>query len=85
MTEATIRVFSELDGSRELIRTIRVETGSAKPLNGSRALKVLRSNFPELGAIYSLQKTDDGWIFSRAVEPKPNCSFHYRWERYCVS
>jgi hypothetical protein len=61
MAEVTIKVFQSLDDHRELIRTIHVHTESAKVLNGSRALKILHAQFPDLGHIRSLGKTDLGW------------------------
>ena len=85
MPEVTIKVFQSVDQHRELIRTLQVQIESAKALTGSRALKVLRGYFPELGYIHSLIPSDEGWYYTRAIEPKPNCSFHFMWEHYYVS
>ena len=85
MSEVTIKVFHSLDDHRELVRTLNVQADSAKALNGSRALKILRAHFPELGYIHSLSQSPEGWYYTRAIEPKPNCSFHFKWEHYYVS
>lgn len=85
MPAVTIKVYQSLDQQRELIRTLQVQTKSAKALNGSRALKILQSQFPELGHIHALAHTDEGWYYTRAIEPKLDCSFHYKWEHYYVA
>lgn len=77
MPEVTIKVYRSLDQQRELVRTLQIQTDSAKSLTGSRALKILHAQFPELGHIHALIRTDEGWYYTRAIEPKPNCSFHY--------
>jgi hypothetical protein len=85
MANVVIRIFQSLDQTRQLVRRIEVQTKSQKHLNGARALSILRREFPELGYIHSLNETDEGWMHSRALEQKSNCSFHYKWESYYVS
>ena len=85
MTEITIKVFHVLDQRRELIRTVHLKSDSDKVLNGARALKALRREFPEVGDVHALLKTDEGWLCMHAIEPKETCAFHYKWAHYFVS
>ena len=85
MTTITIKVFHVVDGRQELVRTVHTESGSKKALNGARALKALRREFPEIGYVHSLRKTADGWLLMRTLEPKETCGFHYKWAHYIVS
>jgi hypothetical protein len=66
MPTVTIKVFHSLDNYRELVRTIRVQSTSGKALSGSRALKILHQQFPELSRISSLVRA----IASNIGEPE---------------
>jgi hypothetical protein len=83
MPEITIKVFHCVDSERKLMRTIRVKPVSGKTLNGSRAASILRREFPRLD-LRPLVKSDNGWLHMRALEPKPNSSYHYKWEHIHV-
>jgi len=85
MTLVTIKVFHAIDNQRALVRTIHIQPDSKKALTGSRALKILCREFPELGYVHSLNKSEDGWHHCRALEPKLDCPFHYKWEHFYVS
>jgi hypothetical protein len=82
MAEVTVKIFHELEGQRELVKTIHVHTKSTKPLNGKSARQILFNQFPSLGKHTILLKTDQGWMHKHAVKVKQNCAYHYTWEIY---
>ena len=84
MTEVVIKIFHKLDGERDLVRTINLRTDSSKPLNGKTALRCLRRAVPDLSTIAVLMRVEDGWTYSRTLQPKATCGFHYKWEEFLV-
>jgi hypothetical protein len=80
VTAVIIKVFHRLDDREDLVRTIRVETKSAKPLTARRALRIMKAKFPDLRSNPVVMKSELGWYVSRTVKPKSNCGYHYTWE-----
>lgn len=85
MPRVILPVYHRLDDRRELVEERRLETASHKRLTGSRARQILRRAFPEARLLTGPIRTEEGWKCSRALEPKPNCAFHYTWVEYVVS
>jgi hypothetical protein len=90
MAQVTIKIYqSDGNGShtgRRLIRTVRLETSSAKRLTSKRAGQLLAREFPEFGSARSgMIKSEEGWVARRSLHPTERCSFHYVWEKAVVT
>ncbi len=83
MSRVKIQIFHE-NGSaakteRNLIRTVWIDTESAKGLTGKRAGQILASNFPEFdnnSTRNGLIKGEESWWKRRTIRPTPKCSYH---------
>ena len=90
MPYATIKIYHGSGAAdhpdRKLIRTLRVETSSAKRLTSKRAGQLLAREFPDFErARNGMIKTDEGWMAMRTIHPTEHCSFHYVWESALVT
>ena len=90
MPNVTIRLYRENGGAaqrdRVLIRTVHLETRSAKQLTSKRAGQILANQFPEFeSARRGMIKTDEGWVTMRTIRPLPDCPYLYIWEHALVT
>lgn len=90
MSRVKIQIFHENNSKSEtnLVRTVWIETDSAKKLTGKKAGQILANNFPEFDNYSTrngLIKTGKGWSASRTIKPTDKCSFHYIWENAIVT
>lgn len=58
----TLKIYRCVGEEKRLVQTRHIEQSSAKPLNGKRALAILRREVTDIGLYASVQKTDDGWL-----------------------
>ena len=88
MPRVTIKIYQVNDAQKErlLIRTVHLETQSAKQLTSKRAGKILANQFPEFeSARNGMIKSNEGWVQMRTIRPSEGCSFHYIWEHALVT
>lgn len=84
MPNVKIRIFKGRNfNDKGLVSTQYIQTDSAKQLTAKKAGRILANNFPQFDGIITrngLQKTGDGFLAMRPLEPKENCDYHYVWE-----
>lgn len=85
MPHVKISIFERKWGDEALVDIRFVEVETERRLTGAIAKRVLSREFPKLGYIHSLLKTDRGWTMSRAVKPAGGCDYHYVWHHYYVT
>jgi hypothetical protein len=85
VTEVSIKVYREVDGDRQLEKTVAVSTSSGKKLTADRAKRMLRSEFPDISDTIILIRSEGGWTYRRTLEAKPECSYHFTWEVFFIS
>ncbi|MEZ4264423.1 MAG: hypothetical protein R3B36_35470 [Polyangiaceae bacterium] len=81
MPQVTVRIYrsDNAGATRTLVRTLRVDTRSAKPLTSRRAVALLRREVPgfERAAVIAVA---GGWCAKRTLRPTEACGYHYVWE-----
>lgn len=91
MKEVRIRVYqtnpSDSANQKVLMQTHFVKVESDKPLNASRAAKIIKRTLPAYGNRSGplIIKTEEGWQVGRSLEVSEKCSFHYTWEYAVIS
>jgi hypothetical protein len=61
-------------------RFVELETG--RRITGAIARRVLQREFPEIGFVSSVSKTETGWTFQTALNPTDRCDYHFVWRHY---
>jgi hypothetical protein len=85
MPHVKISVFERKGLNETLVESRFVEIGTERRLTGAIVRRVLSREFPELGYIGLLSKTDRGWAARRTVRPVGGCDYHYIWQYYYVT
>ncbi len=80
----SIKVFHRTHDARRLVRTLRLETTSSKPLTASRAARLLKSVLPEY-RFPIVTPTAEGWFAHRALRPEGACDYHFVWEEVVLA
>ena len=84
MPQLKIRVVDKGNHDERLVETRFIDVQSGRRINGATAKKVLQREYPELGKIFVLLKTEGGWQPCEALKPAGNCDYHYVWRYYQV-
>ena len=85
MQTVKIKVMDKKDKFEKHIETRFVEVESDRRLTGAMAVRVIRREFPEIGAVSSALKTEIGWTVQRALKPTEKCDFHFVWRHYTLT
>ena len=82
MQMVRIRVIDKRLNEVKHIETRFVEVETDRRLTGLTARRILRSQFPEVGYVSYVVKTESGWAIERALKPTEGCEYHFDWRRY---
>lgn len=91
MKNVRIRIYqtnpSDSMHQKVLMKTLDVNVESDKPLNASRAAKIIKRALPEYGDRSGplIIKMEEGWQVGRRLEASERCSYHYSWEYAVIS
>jgi hypothetical protein len=85
----SIRVYEQIGSGtapEQLVEDRLIDTLSEKPLNATRAKKILRQAYPAVWPTrVGVVPTERGWCASESARPTEKCSYHYVWRKYYVS
>lgn len=85
MQTVKIKITDEKDHKERHVETRFVVLESDRRLNGAMAARVIRREFPEIGTVSPLSKTEAGWTIQRALKPSEKCEFHFVWRHYTLT
>lgn len=72
----------------KLVRAKYIEKDFDKKITAKKAGQILANNFPEfdrLGTRNGLQKSEEGFLAMKTLEPTEKCDYHYIWKYALVT
>ncbi|ESQ91985.1 hypothetical protein ABAC460_03555 [Asticcacaulis sp. AC460] len=82
MQTVKITVVERRHDDEKLVETRFVDVETDRRLTGLVARRILRHQFPEIGEVFIVSKTESGWTIQKALKPGECCEYHFVWRHY---